>query len=147
MGCVFFSEQVYEYIVLTTNSKLRNMLLCVLLQTVIGKVWELSFIETDWKHRISKYTTKSRNSEQTSFWSIYSEQSLTILNINWTYSNHYGTFWPETEHCWTFWTLTEQILNTFWTLQKILTRLLTFWALTEQSLNITEHSEHWLNRF
>jgi hypothetical protein len=147
MGCVFFSEQVYEYILLKTNSKLRNILLCVWLQTVIGKVWQLSFIETDWKQPISKYTTKSRNSEHTSFWSIYSEQSLTILNINWTDSNHYGTFWPESEHCWTIWSLTEQILNTFWTLHKILTRLVTFWALTEQSLNITEHSEHWLNRF
>ena len=74
-------------------------------------------------------TTKSRNSEQTSFCARYSEQSLnitenyehwlknaeqflSILNIDWT----------EFEHYWKFWTLTEQILN------------------------ITENSEHWVNR-
>jgi hypothetical protein len=54
------------------------MLLCVLLQTAIGKDWGHSFIEPDWKHRISKYTAKSRNSEQTSFCARYSEQSLNI---------------------------------------------------------------------
>ena len=54
------------------------MLLYVLLQTVIGKDWEHAFIEHYWKHRISKYTAKSRNSEQTSFCAIYSEQSLNI---------------------------------------------------------------------
>ena len=54
------------------------MLLCVLLQTVIGKDWEHSFIEPDWKLRISKYTAKSRNSEQSSFFARYSEQSLNI---------------------------------------------------------------------
>jgi hypothetical protein len=62
----------------SVNSKLRNMLLCVLLQTVTGKDWDHSFIEPDWKHRISKYTAKSRNSEQTSFCARYSEQSLNI---------------------------------------------------------------------
>jgi hypothetical protein len=35
------------------NSKLRNMLLCVLLNTIIGKDWEHSFVEPDLKHRIS----------------------------------------------------------------------------------------------
>ena len=77
--CIF-SEQEYESILLKTNSKLqiRNKLVCVLLQTVIGKDWEHSFIEPDWKHRISKYTAKSRNSEQTSVCAIYSEQSLKI---------------------------------------------------------------------
>ena len=54
------------------------MLLCVLLQTVTGTDWDHSFIEPDWKHRISKYTAKSRNSEQTSFYARYSEQSLNI---------------------------------------------------------------------
>ena len=62
----------------TPSSKLRNMLLCVLLQTVIGQDWEHSFIEPNWKHHISKYTAKSRNSDQTSFCSRYSEQSLNI---------------------------------------------------------------------
>ena len=32
------------------NSKLRNILRCVFLKTVIGKDWEHSFIEHDWKH-------------------------------------------------------------------------------------------------
>ena len=54
------------------------MLLCALLKTVIGKDWEHSFIEPDWKLRISKYTTKSKNSEQTSLCARYSEQSLNI---------------------------------------------------------------------
>ena len=54
------------------------MLLCVLLQTVTGKDWDHSFIEPDWKHRISKYTAKSRNSEQTSCCARYSEQNLNI---------------------------------------------------------------------
>jgi hypothetical protein len=38
-----------------SNSKLPNILLCVFLKTVISKYWEHSFIEHDWKHRISKY--------------------------------------------------------------------------------------------
>jgi hypothetical protein len=54
------------------------MLLCVLLQTVIGKDWEHALIEPYWKHRISKYTAKSRNSEQTIVCARYSEQSLNI---------------------------------------------------------------------
>ena len=54
------------------------MLLCVLLQTVIGKYGEHSFIAPDWKHRISIYTAKSRNSEQTSCCARYSEQNLNI---------------------------------------------------------------------
>jgi hypothetical protein len=37
------------------NSKLRNMFLCVFHKNVLGKDWEHSFIEHDWKHRISKY--------------------------------------------------------------------------------------------
>ena len=49
------------------------MLLCALLRTVIGKDWEHSFIDPDWKHRISKYTAMSRNSEQTSCCARYSE--------------------------------------------------------------------------
>jgi hypothetical protein len=55
MGCVIFSEQEYEYILLKKKkkSKLRNIL-CVLLKTVIGKDWEHLFIEPDLKHRISK---------------------------------------------------------------------------------------------
>ena len=53
MGCVFFSEQEYEYILLKKKSKLTNIL-CVLLKTVIGKDWEHLFIEPDLKHRISK---------------------------------------------------------------------------------------------
>jgi hypothetical protein len=78
MAFVFFSEQEYENMLLKGNSKLRNMLLCVLLKTVIGKNWEHSFIEPDWKHRISKYIVKPRNSEQTSVCARYSEQSLNI---------------------------------------------------------------------
>jgi hypothetical protein len=35
------------------NSKLRNTLQCVLLNTVIGKYWDHSFVEPDLKHRIS----------------------------------------------------------------------------------------------
>ena len=58
------------------------MLLCVLLKIVIGKDWEYSFIEPDWKHRISKYTAKSRNSEHTSFCARYSEQSLNITEYS-----------------------------------------------------------------
>jgi hypothetical protein len=54
------------------------MLLCVLLQTVIGKDWEHAFIEPYWKHRISKYTPKSKHSEQTSFCARYFEQNLNI---------------------------------------------------------------------
>jgi hypothetical protein len=53
MGCAFFSEQEYEYILLKKKSKLRYIL-CVLLKTVIGKDWEHLFIEPDLKHRISK---------------------------------------------------------------------------------------------
>jgi hypothetical protein len=56
----------------------NDTLLCVLLPTVIGKDWEHAFIEPYWKHRISKYSAKSRNSEQTSFCARYSEQSLNI---------------------------------------------------------------------
>ena len=58
------------------------MLLCVLLQTAIGKDWEHSYIEPDWKHRISKYTAKSRNSEQTSCCAIYSEHCLNITEYS-----------------------------------------------------------------
>ena len=36
------------------NSKLPNILLCVMLKIVIGKDGENSFIEHDLKHRISK---------------------------------------------------------------------------------------------
>jgi hypothetical protein len=53
MSCVFFSEQEYEYMLLIKKSKLRNVLLCVLLKTVIGKDWEDSFIKPDLKQQIS----------------------------------------------------------------------------------------------
>ena len=67
-------------------------------------------------------TTKSRNSEQTSFCARYSE--------------HYWKFWTLTEnsehseHYWKFWTLTENSEHSehYWK----------FWTLTENS----EHSEH-----
>ena len=83
-----------------------------------------------------QYTTKSRNSEQTSLCARYYEQGL---HIDWTF--------------WTFLAFTEQSLNItenseHWL--KILKRFWTLWTLTEQNPNITEHSEHWLqilNRF
>ena len=90
------------------------------------------------------YTTKSRDSEQTSFCARYSEQSLNITEHNWKFwtdSEHYWKFWTDSEHYWKFWTLlkilsrfwtlrniTEHILNRFWTLLKILNRFWTFWT-------------------
>jgi hypothetical protein len=55
-GLCIFSEQEYKYILLRkkNHSKLRNIVLCVLLKTVIRKDWEHLFIESDLKHRISK---------------------------------------------------------------------------------------------
>ena len=53
MSCVFSSEQEYEYMLLMKQSKLRNVLLCVLLKTVIGKDGEDSFIKPDLKQHIS----------------------------------------------------------------------------------------------
>ena len=54
------------------------MLLCVLLQTVIGKDWEHSYIEPDWKHVFRNTLEKSRNSEQTSCCARYSDHCLNI---------------------------------------------------------------------
>ena len=54
MGCIYVlnrNKNTLDW----NNSKLRNILLCVFLKTVISKDWEHSFIENDWKHRISKY--------------------------------------------------------------------------------------------
>ena len=53
MGCVFFSEHEYEYILLKKNQNYA-IFCCVLLKTVIGKDWEHLFIEPDLKPRISK---------------------------------------------------------------------------------------------
>ena len=53
MGCVFYSEQEYEYILLK-QLQITQYFQCVFLKTVIGKDWEHSFIEPDLKHRISK---------------------------------------------------------------------------------------------
>ena len=53
MGCVFFSEQEYEYILLK-QLQITNIFQCVILKTVIGKDWEHSFIDPHLKHRFSK---------------------------------------------------------------------------------------------
>jgi hypothetical protein len=45
---------------------------------VIAKDWEHSFIEPDWKHRISKYTAGQEILNRPVFCARYSEQSLNI---------------------------------------------------------------------
>ena len=135
--------------------------------------WNVKKSKNNWKivlKRTETSTTKSRNSEQTSFCARYSEQSMNILNMYWTDSKRYWKFWTCTEQSLNIlnidWTCTEQILNmywtdsehsehrlnrvwTFWTLLNILNMYWTdsehvlnrFWTCTEQILNITENSE------
>ena len=50
---IFFWTGIWIHVI-ESNSKLCNILQCVLLKTVKGKDWEHSFTEPDLKQRISK---------------------------------------------------------------------------------------------
>jgi hypothetical protein len=91
-----------------------------------------------------QYTTKSRNSEQTSLCARYYEQGLHIDWKFWTFlafteqslnitenSEHWLKFWTDSEH----YEHSEQILN----IMNILNIDCIFWT-------DSEYSEHWLNR-
>ena len=91
------------------------------------------------------YTTKSRNSEKTSFCAWNSEKV-------WTDSEHSEHWLKILNKFWTFWTLIENseqilnILNIDWTFseysEQYLNRFWTFWTLSENS----EHCLKSLNR-
>ena len=94
---------------------------------------------------IPTVTTKSRNSEYTSFCARNSEKV-------WIDSEHSEHWLKILNRFWTFWTLTEHSEHTeLW--QNILNRFWTFWTFSEKSeqiLNIVwkvwTDSEHCLNR-
>jgi hypothetical protein len=107
------------------------------------------------------YTTKSRDSEQTSFCVGYSEQSLnitensehylkfwTLLNILnrfwkfWTYSEHYWIFWTDSKHYLKFWTDSGHYWK-FWTDSEHYWK---FWTDSEHYWKFWTASEHGLNR-
>ena len=94
MGCIYVlnrNKNTFDW----NNSKLRNILLCVFLKTVIGKYWEHSF--TEHETRISKYLhlfkcdVRFNNNINTFYWkksklhniliNIYYYQFVTCLTI------------------------------------------------------------------
>ena len=130
----FLEENIQKISINLICSKLRIIFIVIVLPSATSSITEgqwfslgtlisstnktdrWNIVESGVKHH-NPNTTKSRDSEQTSFCARYSEQSLNV-------TEHCWKFWTESEHCWKFWTDSEHYWK-FWTL-----------------LNIAENSEH-----